>query len=688
MAREKQNPRYDDLISKIKNNRAVALLLVVGLAISSLALFIEASAKIYNLVDKLIQVRPGTPPLTLVIDDSAPTGITGIDWSIINTSDKNLELTSIVAIQLVNVDLCRGCLLKDRIKLALRLGSRVKGGQSVEGKMEWGPTRIFGDVGVYYLTPGESAPFSLQIAAPGNVGSVFHLKLLANDLKRGDRITVIPPYLFYYVGPPDYPSASLRAITFTSWLTESDSYLRLNAARGLGVLKDTRGEEALIKALQRDTVSSVRAAAAQSLSRFKSERSFSALLNTLLRFHAAPGFNEYQEAEVRRAAAAALGDRQDRRAVPYLLEAWRSDPGLLVANTAVESVVKLDPPGAYETLTTILANYDSRAPEEHHSRGFIVSAIGHLSDDRAADVLIDQLFCSDRSSQSAAADALGSESVKCVEALMAVAKRGLDPWSRQKAIRALGELQAERALNLLRMISSSDTDEDLRRTAKEAIQDINDGVASNVKRDDNTGCGEHIEQVVRESQRFQIRSQIGIPKLSLRHTCDDPDLMETVQIIEALGVRVQPTQVATEEAAMFPETNGEFTYPEPLRGEAEKVLAAVQGKFRVPIRLVEWSVSTMRLTWHCKPGIIMFAKQKSDQLDKVVEHLRDRSWAISLSYSENWGDEPFILSQKDDLSAKLARDLERFGRVEVRLAPKGLLQAGNVPVLYWVDRTK
>lgn len=472
--------RYENFQYRIKNHKWIAVLLIIGVATISLAAFTDALTKLGFFLDGLVALKQARPSLKVLIDDTEPLRV---DFSVVNVSpDTNIELTAITATQLVQVDLCRLCSFEPRQALHLQLREGVSDGQQIEGEFPLGrataPVRVFGALGVQLLAPGESAPFSLRVSTPGHIGSVFHLTLSTHDLKHAEREDLVPPYLFYFVGPPDYSTASVRAVAFHAWLEMDDSYLRANIARALGLLGDKRGEESLLDAAASDRDSSVRAAALRALSNFNSGISFNHLLNALSGRNIGTGFDTQEAAAIRRAAAAALGERKDPRATSHLLTAWRSDRGFWVANEAIESFGKLTGPAGFTTLREVLYKYDSGNAAEWQSRSSIVKAIGYTGDERASELLIEQLsfesgHWDDRFSRQEAAKALQScSTIQCRDALLTTARSGLDPWSQSEAINSLVALKAYEAKATLEEIANFDSDDFVRRAAQLAITEL------------------------------------------------------------------------------------------------------------------------------------------------------------------------------------------------------------------------
>lgn len=469
---------YEILSFKIKNNRLAALSLIVCAVFIGFASFTDSITKLDTFYDKYFRLEIEMSPLTLFLNKSRQTKAS---FSIANTQNKgSIELTSISATQLVSVDLCRWCsfLARTKLKLVLADGGKVKTGSFELFDSE--NNTMFGELGVYSLSPGESAPFSIQVSTGGDRGSVFHLTLSGNDLNKSQQFELIPPYLFYFVGPPDYRDESLKSFSFDSWKDEKDSYLRTNAAIALGNLKDSRGEPSLLIAAKNDENTEVRVASIGALSVFDSNKSFEFLIATLSGEIGEKVEENEDLAKIRRAAARALGNRNDIRASSYLLNAWKIDRGFWVANESIKSYGKLNPPGALSKLTNILGQHDSGIPPEWHNRSSIVEALGFLTDSGATKVLIQQLFYDskqfeDHWSRSAAARALRKcHKADCIAALTKASENGSDLYSRKEAIESLGILQATSALATLKSISTSDPEEDIRYAAERSIQKIND----------------------------------------------------------------------------------------------------------------------------------------------------------------------------------------------------------------------
>jgi HEAT repeat protein len=473
---EKSKTRLETMINSVKNHKVLSVILFIGVTIGALASFTKALDTLFEIGSKVIvwQAERTTDLATIIVGHIEQTNA---EFSVINArADRKLELTGITANQLVSVDLCRSCDFHERTKLNLKLNEQPEHGTALSGEFPLFETqaseRIFGNVGVHELAPGESASFSLSIS-PGDRGSVFHLLLEVNDLKERKQHIVAPPYLFYFIGPPDYRRPSLRVFGFDEWLTSNDVYLRSNTARALGVLTDARALDPLIHAATLDVDASVRAEALLSLAHFNSERSYTTMLGALVEPRLSSLFDTEKSAKIRTAAAKALGDYKDQRAIPYLADTWHRDRGLLVAHQAVESIGKIGGNSAFAVIEKLYHEFDVDPHQEQWRRSSILAAFGYCMDDRARPILLKELArrtaaWDNHFDVQAAAEALRNyPSPETIRALFKAAnERGLEEWARRAAIQALIALGAEKEIQELR----SAADPEIRSALDDALR--------------------------------------------------------------------------------------------------------------------------------------------------------------------------------------------------------------------------
>jgi HEAT repeat protein len=172
-------------------------------------------------------------------------------------------------------------------------------------------------------------------------------------------------------------------------LKNNNFSIRVNAARELGFLNNTRAVEPLILTLKNDKIPDVRATAAASLGNFGDERAVEPLIQAI---------ND-QNSLVRNVAIESLGVLGDKRAVEPLIQALKSDNDYV----ATTSLGKLKDPRAVEPLIKMVeANHagvqshlittDDAGKERfwHFKNRAIVGAdaLEEIGDPRAVDVLL------------------------------------------------------------------------------------------------------------------------------------------------------------------------------------------------------------------------------------------------------------------------------------------------------------
>jgi len=249
--------------------------------------------------------------------------------------------------------------------------------------------------------------------------------------------------------------------------------------------------EPLIGALS-DSDVEVRKAAAHALGEIEDPRAVDALVAALRRD---------TDAGVRETAAWALGQLEDHKAVPALMEALQHDAVPAVRNRAAWALGQMEDKSSVEALGAALRDQSAEV------RRTAVWALGQIEDTRAVPFLVPALSNPDADVRKQSAWALGQieskdaveplgaalrdaspdvretaawalgqiEDARSVPALSTALKDQL-PTVRRKAAWALGQIESPTAVNAL-VAALDDSDRDTRKTAAWALSQIEDPAA-------------------------------------------------------------------------------------------------------------------------------------------------------------------------------------------------------------------
>lgn len=209
-------------------------------------------------------------------------------------------------------------------------------------------------------------------------------------------------------------------------LVDSDEEVRWKAAAALGRLKDDRGVDALITALN-DVSWAVRRNATIALGDIGNEKGYEPLLNSLTD----PDWH------VRKYAAIALGKIGDERAIKPLVNTLKDTDGD-VRRKSIIALGKIGKPAVGE----LLKSFDN---DDWHLRSQIAVVLGKIKDERAVEPLIDSLYNSRYKNQ--------------------------NKYVRGRIIEALGNIGDERAVDAL-INALDDQYIYVRIKAEEALQKI------------------------------------------------------------------------------------------------------------------------------------------------------------------------------------------------------------------------
>ena len=177
-------------------------------------------------------------------------------------------------------------------------------------------------------------------------------------------------------------------------------------------------------------------------------------------------------AEVRLAAAQALGELDDPRAIEALSQALRTDADPRVRETAAWALGEIESPTAVPALIAAL-----RAEKVATVRDRIVRALGEIEDARAVDAIGDALRDESVAVRRTAIWALGEiESADAVPALMPFLKDD-DVEVRKQAAWALGEIESPNAVDAL-SAAIRDADVNVREMVVWALGEIESGRAA------------------------------------------------------------------------------------------------------------------------------------------------------------------------------------------------------------------
>jgi HEAT repeat protein len=231
-------------------------------------------------------------------------------------------------------------------------------------------------------------------------------------------------------------------------LQDADSRTRQAAAKALGEIGDPRAAESLVAAL-RDHYQVVRRSAMRGLGVFWQLQDVSSLAD--------------DDPNVRQAAARALGELGDVRAVGPLIAALK-DEDSRTHKAAAKALGEIGDP-AIERLIAALEDKDPPTREA------AARALGELGDARAVDPLIAALENEDSGTRRAAAKALGEIGDPRAAVPLAVALFDKDEvvtfWSRHGPLIRIGEAAVEPLTAAL-----GDKNQDIRAAAAEALRKI------------------------------------------------------------------------------------------------------------------------------------------------------------------------------------------------------------------------
>lgn len=240
-------------------------------------------------------------------------------------------------------------------------------------------------------------------------------------------------------------------------IRDSNVEVRVNAIMALGSLNaDPRSVQALIQALRTDPDAEVRKVAAWALGQIEDRAATSALVQAMA---------SDRSVEVRRTATWALGQIEDPAAVDGLVRAMRdSDPE--VRKTAVWALGQIEDRRAVAPLTEALREGDVEVRRD------AAWALGQIEAREAVPALSAALRDGDREVRETAVWALGEiEDPSAVPALSGVL-RDSDPRVRSQAVWALGQIEAESAVTPLASLLASDDDVGVRENAAWALGQI------------------------------------------------------------------------------------------------------------------------------------------------------------------------------------------------------------------------
>lgn len=223
------------------------------------------------------------------------------------------------------------------------------------------------------------------------------------------------------------------------------------------VEQDSLVVQSLIDALK-DEDWEVRKEAAWALGEMEDRKAVRALSQLLLKD---------ENWEVRREAASALEQIEDRGAVDALSSALTEDINWEVRREAAEALGQIQDRSAITALESALKDENKEVRRE------AVEALGDLEDHRTVDALIGTLNDMDWEIRYKAAWALGEmRSMKAVESLI-TATTDESPYVRKYAVWALGNIEDRSAVDALKK-SLSDEFWEVRKYAIEALNDLND----------------------------------------------------------------------------------------------------------------------------------------------------------------------------------------------------------------------
>ncbi len=171
-----------------------------------------------------------------------------------------------------------------------------------------------------------------------------------------------------------------------------------------------------------------------------------------------------KNAEVRANAAKALGDLNDKRAVPGLIDALK-DRHVIVRRSAAYALSNIGDERAVPGLINALKDEDAEV------RAYAARALGNRGDKRAFPALIKALKDVNANVRRNAAKALGDRSVKSAVFPLIEALKDENAEVRANAAKALGDLNDKRAVPAL-IEALKDEDPQVRANVSKALGDI------------------------------------------------------------------------------------------------------------------------------------------------------------------------------------------------------------------------
>jgi len=245
---------------------------------------------------------------------------------------------------------------------------------------------------------------------------------------------------------------------------------RRRAAFALGEIGDARAVEPLIAAVRTDRTN-VRIGAARALGDLKDPRAIEALIEALIDDW---GFEHV--------AAKALGKIGDPRAIEPLIAAiTRKDKYSNLRSAAAEALDLIEPawrnsPLAGKAASQCIAALKDKDPRIREAAAW---ELRHFEDPRSLEPLVAALKDENAEIRKATAYALGDlKSPKAASPLIAALKDA-DPSVRHAAATALGVMKAGQASEALEKLSEQDSDADVRKAAKVALENIRGSTAEN-----------------------------------------------------------------------------------------------------------------------------------------------------------------------------------------------------------------
>jgi HEAT repeat protein len=274
------------------------------------------------------------------------------------------------------------------------------------------------------------------------------------------------------------------AVYLIDYLRDSDPYIRANAIKILGNIKDNQAFDPLINALK-DEDSYVRKMAVEALAKTGNEHAVDPIINALedrdsdVREKAAEMLGEMggnrairplikslkdKDSKVREEAAKSLGNVKDTNAIHPLIAALKDEKPEVRAN-AIEALIKIGEP----SVNPLIAALDD---EDYSIRAMIAEALGELGDNRAVEPLINlALHDENFDVRGKAANILGKiKDERAVEPLILALKNEYSVI-RSNAAKALGNIKNSQAIKPL-ISALEDEDHWVRWTAAKSLDNL------------------------------------------------------------------------------------------------------------------------------------------------------------------------------------------------------------------------